>query len=55
MNIKRFVLGLTLLTLLSACGVTSPNSEVAGLYTGYEQGSWYKFSGNCSAKLCPAY
>lgn len=41
---------------LSACAQTSMSSnDIAGLYTGYEQGTWYKFSKNCSAKLCDVY
>ncbi len=44
----------TLLILaLSACGGSSTGSEFASLYTGDESGSWYSFSNNCSAQLCP--
>jgi len=41
--------------ILSACSNTASSSKVAGLYTGYETGSWYQFSKSCSAQLCPAY
>lgn len=50
---KKLAILLTLL-VLSACGTTGSNN-VASLYTGYEDGSWYRLSSTCSATLCPAY
>jgi hypothetical protein len=51
----KFLLIFVILLGLSACNRTGTNTEIASLYTGYEEGSWYKFSNSCSAKLCPAY
>lgn len=53
---KKLVFLVMMMLSLSACGsASSPNADIASLYTGYEEGTWYKFSSNCSAKLCPAY
>jgi len=52
---KALIIVLTLLSM-TACSSVSGNTDLAQLYTGYEQGSWYHFSPRtCSADLCPAY
>ncbi len=52
---KNRLIILAILLTVSACSTPSTSTDIAGLYTGYEQGSWYKFSRNCSAKLCDVY
>lgn len=53
---KFFCIGILMLILSGCNNNPYKESNIASLYTGYEGGSWYKFSpSTCSAKLCPAY
>lgn len=49
---KKYIMLTIASLLLSACSVGT-EQEFASLYTGEESGSWYSFSHNCSAQLCP--
>jgi hypothetical protein len=50
---KAIVMALMALTLTACGGVPGADSDLGALYTGDESGSWYHFSHNCSAQLCP--
>jgi hypothetical protein len=55
MKAKKLIIISLISLAVSACS-TSQTMKVSQLYTGYEGGSWYKYSpGTCSAKLCPAF
>lgn len=52
---KKMIITALVGLLVAGCAGNT-HTQVSRLYTGYEQGTWYKFSPrSCSATLCPAF